>query len=107
MQCANTINPAVICLVETYLNERDKVSFEGYQCFSLNCVTEGGGILIGVNNNLVHISIEVNETNGKEEMRWILINNSSIKIRIWVVYIKQESGTTVQELAKCKKKIEN
>ena len=50
-----------------------------------------GGILIGVNNNLKHISIKVTESNGKEEMIWILINNNCIKIRIGMAYMPQES----------------
>ena len=66
-----------------------------------------GGILIGVNNNLKYISIKVNESNGKEEMIWILINNNRVKLRIGVVYMPQESGSTVQELAECYKKTEN
>ena len=66
-----------------------------------------GGILIGVNNNLKYISIKVNESNGKEEMIWILINNNRVKLRIGVVYMPQESRTTVQELAECHKKTEN
>ena len=87
----NTIKPAIFCLVETYLNERDKICFEGYKCFSLNRVTEGGEILIGVNNNLKYISTKVNESSGKEEMIWILINNNHIKLIIGVVYMPQES----------------
>ena len=35
---------------------------------------------IGVNNNLMHLSIKVKESNGNEEMIWILTNNSCIKI---------------------------
>ena len=66
-----------------------------------------GGILIGVNNNLKHISIEVNQSYGKEEMIWILINNNCAKLRIGVVYMPQESRTTVQELVECYKKTEN
>ena len=92
----NTIKPAVICLVETYLNEREQINFEGYQCFSLNRGTEGEVTHIGVNNNLKHMSIKVNESNGKEEMIWILINNNCIKIKIGVAYMPQESRTTVQ-----------
>ena len=37
----------------------------------------------------------------------ILINNNRIEIRIGVVYMPQESRTTVQELEECNKKIEN
>ena len=37
----STIKSAVICIVETYLSKRDKISFEGYQCFSLIRVSEG------------------------------------------------------------------
>ena len=37
----------------------------------------------------------------------ILINNNRIAIRIGVVYMPQESRTTVQELAEYNKKIEN
>ena len=58
-----------------------------------------------MNNNLKHISIKVNESNCKEEMIWILINNNHIKIRIGVV--PQESRITVQEFAECYNKIEN
>ena len=60
-----------------------------------------------MNNNLKHISIIVNESNGKEKMIWILINNNRIKIRIWVVYMLQESRITVKELAECYEKTEN
>ena len=66
-----------------------------------------GGIQLGVNNNLKHISIKVNETNGKEEMKWILINNDRIEIRIGVIYMPQESRTTVQESSEFYKKIAN
>ena len=37
----NSMKPAIFCLVEIYLSERDKISFEGYQCFSLNRASEG------------------------------------------------------------------
>ena len=60
-----------------------------------------------MNNNLKHISIEVNESNCKEEMIWILINNNRVELRIGVVYMPQESRTTGQELTECYKKIEN
>ena len=52
------MKPAVIYLVETYLSEKNEISFEGCQCFSLNRATEGGGILVGVNNNLKYVSIK-------------------------------------------------
>ena len=35
------------------------------------------------------------------------MDNNRIKIRIGVVYVPQESRTTVQELAECHTKIEN
>ena len=40
-------------------------------------------------------------------MIWILININRIEIRILVVYMPQESRTTVQELADCYRKMEN
>ena len=46
--------------------------------------------LIGVNNNLKHISIKVYFSNGKEEMIWILMNNNRVKLRMgWYICHKK------------------
>ena len=60
-----------------------------------------------MNSNLRHISIKVSESNGKEGMIWILINDSCIKVRIGVVYMPQEIRKTFQELSECYEGIVN
>ena len=67
--------------------------------------TEGGGVLIGIKEEIAGVSIEVKRESESHEAIWIKIDNGRIKVRIGVVYAPQENKCRNKELEKMYEKI--
>ena len=97
--------PTIVCIVETHLKGEEQCYIDGYNVMSLNRNSEGGGIIIAIREEFKNITkiVETEEKDG--EMMWIKIDNGKIKIRIGVIYGRQESRTTTRELESFYEKI--
>ena len=90
------IQPEVICMTETHLEEGEKVELEGYEIY-YNSNTKGkGGIIVGIQEKLKHVTIETEKKRGAYETLWIKIDNKKNKINIGTVYAPQESRTKIK-----------
>ena len=101
------LQPSIICLVETHLEEGDNVYFEDYEVIIRNDSSNAsGGILIAVKEDLQMQIVEVVSERWNEVMSWCIIHIGSEKIRLGVVYFPQENSTKVNELKLLYKVIE-
>ena len=90
------IQPEVICMTETHLGDGEKVELEGYEIY-YNSNTKGkGGIVVGIQEKLKHITIETEKKKGAFETLWIKIDNTKNKINIGTIYAPQESRTKIK-----------
>ena len=94
-----TKNPDVLGLVETMLNEKEKINLQGYFTIRNDRDENGGGILFALKTKYENIVTEVCRSNkhDKEESLWIIIG-SKTKIRTGIVYMPQENKTKKAEL---------
>ena len=101
------LNPVIICLVETHLNDEnnENIQLDNYELITMNRKKEGGGILMAIRKELYGSTIIVDMEEKDGEMIWIVIDNHRIKIRIGVIYAPQESRTMISELKKMYNKI--
>ena len=93
--------PAIIGLTETKLKDGDSVAFEDYVVKRADRAKNrkgGGGVLFAYHRTFSYMMKVVNEEREKVEMLWIRLDNNVVKARIGVVYMPQESETTVKEL---------
>ena len=58
----------------------------------------GGGMLIGISNEIKHISTIVEKKNEVGESMWMVIDNNKVKIRLGLIYAPQESRTKKEKL---------
>ena len=77
-----------------------ELEIEGYKVIPNNRNLLGGGVLIAVRREIMHIAVEVKRTKDKFESLWILINNNRVKLRIGVVYFPQERDQDLKEIYK-------
>ena len=89
------LNPVIICLVETHLNDEnnENIQLDNYELITMNRKKEGGGILMAKRKELYGSTIIVDMEEKDGEMIWIVIDNHRIKIRIGVIYAPQECRT--------------
>ena len=99
----NEEKPNVICLNETHLEKNENIEIKGYSFYNNNNKEGKGGVSIGIQNNLKHISVEIDRKTEEYETLWIKISNDKIKIRIGNIYAPQESRTDI----KCFEKMYN
>ena len=98
--------PTVIGIAETKLKENEVVEIEGYEIKRIDRKSEGGGVLLAYKKCLKNITVVVREEQKEEEMLWIKINNTKIKLRIGIVYMPQEKDTKLEVIKGIYKKIE-
>ena len=99
--------PTVVALVETLLEENEKLIMEGYTIIErTNFDTNNRGIVIAVKNELLNITKEGGSYNEVGEQAWVDIDNRKVKLSIGVVYAPQESKTSKQELGNFYKEIQ-
>ena len=60
---------------------------------------DGGGVYIGVKEELKNITVEVSRSKEPYESLWISINNEKAKIKIGAVYLPQEKAVSVKEIS--------
>ena len=90
--------PQIVAIVETLLQEKEKVKIEGYKTITKNRKKEGGGICAMVQEELWNIITVVKEEEERGEALWLRMDNKKIKTRICIIYIPQESRKTVAEM---------
>ncbi len=92
--------PVIICITETHLDEAETVSLKGYKLFRNDRNSEGGGVLIGVQEKLEHVVVEISRSKETdvEESIWVAINNGKFALRLGCIYAPQESRTRVEDL---------
>ena len=100
------LNPTIICLAETHLENQEKIEITGYKLYRLDETSYSGGIIIGVQNTIKTVVVELKDYSEIGWIKWILINNGRIALRLGVVYAPQENVTPVKELKRMYKEIE-
>ena len=101
------VHPSIICLVETHLDEAERVQLEGFKSiFRSDKSSESGGIMVTVKDKPKNIVIQLGETKEVGQTLWIRLDNGKEKIRIGTVYAPQESRSRLTELKKLYKVIE-
>ena len=102
------VDPSVICLVETHLDEAERVQLEGFNLiFRSDKSSDSRGIMVAVKDKLKDIAIQLGETKEVGQTLWIRLDNGKEKIRIGTVYAPQESRTRLTELKKLYKVVES
>lgn len=86
-----TVQPTVVCLVETHLNTEEKVQIPGYKVYCNNRTRDGGGILVAVKESLSSVIVEVKREMCEYETLWLKLDNTRQCIRLGVVYAPQEA----------------
>ena len=94
------VKPVILCLVETHLDKKEKIEIEGYRTFRLDGTSNSAGILIGVLNSIKTIVVALEDFVEVGHIKWLLINNGRVAIRMGVIYAPQENVTPVNELKK-------
>ena len=95
------MNPSIICLVETQLDEAERVQLEGLNSvFRSDKSSDSGGIMVAVKDKLKNIAIQLGETKDVGQTLWVRLDNRKEKIGIGTVYAPQESRTRLTELEK-------
>ena len=78
--------------------EEEKIEVDGYDTSLRNDRDkDGGGILIGIQNQLKGIITVVEKHSGVEESLWITLDNKQVAIRLGVIYAPQESRTSKEK----------
>ena len=91
--------PVMVALIETNLNEGEKIELPGYKIARLDREEEGGGVIIAFKETLSNIWICTREYKKHGcEMVWVKLNNTKVKIKIGVIYMPQESRTKLDIL---------
>ena len=86
--------PNLLCLVETHMQEEEKITIPGYETVYRNDKTlNSGGILITVKDTLKTITMPVAQETEVGQTLWILLNNQKKKTKVGVIYAPQEGVT--------------
>ena len=89
--------PVMIALVETKLN--GKIDIPVYIVSQVDRDSEGGGVLLAYKRSLKRIVVCTNEVKlNQAEMGWHMLDNGKIRLKIGVIYMPQESRTSLQKL---------
>ena len=80
----------MIVLVETWLDDDEKLELQGYEPFRNNRNSNGGGVMIAVKEELATVTKKQIETKGTLESLWVTINNGRHKVKIGAAYIPKE-----------------
>ena len=68
--------PNLLCLVETHMQEEEKITIPGYETIYRNDKTSNsGGILIAVKDTFKTITMQVKQETEVGQTLWILLNN--------------------------------
>ena len=97
--------PTIFCLVESWLDKKEKMKVEGYKIYRNDRNDLGGGIMVGVQKEMEHITQELTRETGQVETMWISISNNRENIKLGVVYIPKEN-IKKEEIKKVYKHIE-
>ena len=91
--------PVIVALVETKLNKKEPVDIPGYKINRVDRDCEGGGVLMGYRKSMRNVVICTAETRmHNAEMLWQRLDNGKIKMKIGVIYMPQESQTSLLKL---------
>ena len=91
--------PQIVAIVETLLQEKEKVKIEGYKTITMKRKKGGGGGICGmVQEELWNIITVVKEEEERGEALWLRMDNKKIKTRIGIIYTPQESRKKVAEM---------
>ena len=85
--------------MESHLEDDDPLEIEGYSLFRNDRDKDGGGIVVGVRNEIKNIVVEVHRSTEMYESLWVVIDNGRFKARIGVVYFPQEKTLKVKEIS--------
>ena len=93
MEKIEEYEPAILCITETHLMGSDPLEIDGYKIYRNDRDSEGGGIMVAVNEALQNVCTIVEKDKTIGETMWLVIDNSKIKIRDGVLYAPRESRT--------------
>ena len=90
--------PALVCIVETYMRKEEEIQIPGYSLVYYNDRSaNSGGIPIKVKDNIKNISLELTQENKVGQSLWILLTNTKKKTKIGVIFAPQENVTSNNE----------
>ena len=88
--------PALVCIVETYMQKEEEIQIPGYSLVYCNDRSANSwGILIRVKDNIKNISLELTQGNNVGQSLWILLTNTKKKTRIGVISAPKENVTQI------------
>ncbi len=105
MDIIKEINPTVIAITETWLNDAERFEIDGYHVRRNDRKGKGGGILLAVRNEIKNITTETHRTEEGYESIWIVIDNTKVKLKMGVLYMPQESETPKEAMKEIYKDI--
>ena len=85
------IEPSIICLTETHLEEDDEIKIPGYKVKRKDRNKYGGGVLIAYKKSMKTLITILPD--GEIEAKWVKVQNSVGGVKIGVVYCPQETET--------------
>ena len=86
--------PSLVCIIETHMQKEEEIQIPGYSLVYRNDRSANSGrILIMVRDNIKNISLELTQENKVGQSLWILVTNRKKKIRVAVIYGRQENVT--------------
>ena len=84
--------PSLVCIIETRMQKEEEIQIPGL-VYRNNRSANSGRILIMVRDNIKNISLELTQENKVGQSLWILVTNRKKKIRVAVIYGRQENVT--------------
>ena len=92
--------PVILALVETKMNKGEVIEKPpGYEIERVDRDEDGGGVMMIFKRSLIKILVATAEYKlHQAEMLWMKLNNGETKLKIGVIYMPQESRTSLEKL---------
>ena len=100
--------PVIMGIVETKLKKGESIDIPGYIPARVDRVEDGGGVMMLYKESLKKKIVSTAEYRiNQAEMLWQKLDNGSVKIKLGLIYMPQESRTKVDKLSEIYKIIED
>ena len=102
-------NPVIMALTETKMNkEEKKVDIPGYETKRVDRDSDGGGVMMIYKKSLLKIMIDISTYKiHQAEMLWQKLDNGSTLMKLGIIYMPQESRTSLTNLKEIYKVMED
>ena len=91
--------PVIMAIVEAKLNDKEEVKIPGYKAARVDRDEDGGGVMLLYRKCLRKVLVPTGEVKlHNAEILWCKLDNGIVKSKIGVVYMPQESRTSLDQL---------